>query len=52
MKVVYNVKYKFKNNENKTNEEQEYIRERLLRYCELDTYAMVKIHDKLKEVVK
>ena len=38
--------------DNKTKEEQEYIRERLLRYCELDTYAMVKIHDKLKEVVK
>ena len=28
-------------------EEQEYIRERLLRYCELDTYAMVKILEKL-----
>ena len=28
-------------------EEQEYIRERLLRYCELDTYAMVKIIEKL-----
>ena len=31
-------------------EEQEYLRERLLRYCELDTYAMVKIWEKLKEV--
>ena len=41
----------FKNLSNKTKEEQEYIRERLLRYCELDTYAMVKIYDKLKEVV-
>jgi len=30
--------------------EQEYIRERLLRYCELDTYAMVKIYQKLLEV--
>ena len=30
--------------------EQEYIRERLLRYCELDTYAMVKIFWKLKEI--
>jgi hypothetical protein len=37
---------------NKSKEEQEYIRERLLRYCELDTYAMVKIYEKLKEVVK
>lgn len=36
---------------NKPKEEQEYIRERLLRYCELDTYAMVKIYEKLKEVV-
>ncbi len=30
--------------------EQEKIRERLLKYCELDTYAMVKIWEKLKEV--
>ena len=37
---------------NKTKEEQNYIRERLLRYCELDTYAMVKIYEKLLEVVK
>lgn len=37
---------------NKPIEEQNYIRERLLRYCELDTYAMVKIYEKLKEVVK
>ena len=36
---------------NKSKEEQEYIRERLLRYCELDTYAMVKIYEKLKEVI-
>lgn len=33
-------------------EEQEYIRERLLKYCELDTYAMVKIYEKLKQIVK
>ena len=31
----------------KSKEEQEYARERLLRYCELDTYSMVKIYDKL-----
>lgn len=31
-------------------EEQDYTRERLLRYCELDTYAMVKIYEKLLEV--
>ena len=36
---------------NKSKEEQQYIRERLLRYCELDTYAMVKIYEKLKEIV-
>lgn len=36
---------------NKTEKEQKYIRERLLRYCELDTYAMVKIYEKLKEIV-
>ena len=35
----------------KTKEEQEYIRERLLKYCYLDTYAMVKIYEKLLEVV-
>ena len=33
-------------------EEQEHIRERLLKYCELDTFAMVKIYEKLKEVIK
>ena len=33
-------------------EELEYTRERLLRYCELDTYAMVKIYEKLESVVK
>ena len=27
------------------------VRERLLKYCYLDTYAMVKIHNKLIEVV-
>ncbi|WP_458405442.1 DUF2779 domain-containing protein [Methanobrevibacter sp.] len=34
----------------KTPEEQKEIREGLLRYCELDTYAMVKIWEKFKEV--
>ncbi len=34
-----------------TKEEQEFIRERLLRYCELDTYAMVKILWKLDDIV-
>ncbi len=37
----------FKNMENMSKEEMEYTRERLLRYCELDTYAMVKILEKL-----
>ena len=35
-----------------TKEEQKHVRERLLKYCELDTYAMVKIYEKLLEVVK
>ena len=35
----------------KTPEEQEEIREALLRYCELDTYAMVKIWEKFKELL-
>ncbi len=30
--------------------EYEWTRERLLRYCELDTFAMVKIYEKLQEV--
>ena len=42
----------FRNLDNMSKEEAMYIRERLLRYCELDTYAMVKIYKKLKEVVK
>ena len=42
----------FKEMENMTEEELSYTRERLLRYCELDTYAMVKILSKLKEVSK
>lgn len=33
-------------------EEQEEIREGLLEYCKLDTYAMVKIWEKFKEVTK
>ncbi len=37
---------------NKSKEEQAYIRERLLRYCELDTYAMVKIYEKLIETIE
>ena len=42
----------FRAMENMTKEELAYTRERLLRYCELDTYAMVKILTKLKEVSK
>ena len=37
---------------NLSKEDLEYTRERLLRYCELDTYAMVKIYEKLIEVTK
>jgi hypothetical protein len=33
-------------------EEAEASREALLRYCELDTWAMVKVWEKLKEVVQ
>lgn len=40
----------FKNLRNVSKEEQENTRKNLLKYCELDTYAMVKIYDKLKEV--
>ena len=40
------------NLDNLSEEERTYTRERLLRYCELDTYAMVKILTKLKEVAK
>ena len=37
---------------NKTIEEQEKIRQGLLVYCKLDTYAMVKIWEKFKEVIE
>ena len=37
---------------NMKDEELAYTRERLLKYCELDTYAMVKIYEKLIEVSK
>lgn len=33
-------------------EEQKKVRNNLLKYCYLDTYAMVKIYDKLKEAIK
>ena len=36
---------------NKSKEEQEEIRNGLLKYCELDTYAMVKVWEKFKEVI-
>lgn len=42
----------FRDLENMDLETQKYTRERLLRYCELDTYAMVKILWKLIEVTK
>ena len=38
--------------ENKSEEEKKVIRENLLKYCKLDTYAMVKIYEKLKEAIK
>jgi hypothetical protein len=33
-------------------DELERCRHNLLKYCELDTYAMVKIWEKLKEAIK
>jgi len=36
----------------KSKEEQEIIRNGLLVYCKLDTYAMVKVWEKLKEIVE
>ena len=36
----------------KSKEEQEEIMNGLLVYCELDTYAMVKIWEKFKEVIE
>lgn len=41
----------FLNLQDKTEEEQEKIRKGLLVYCELDTYAMVKIWEKFNEIV-
>lgn len=43
---------KFISLSNMEKEELEYTRERLLKYCYLDTYAMVKIYEKLIEVSK
>ena len=40
----------FMNLANKTKEEQETLRNGLLVYCKLDTYAMVKVWEKLKEI--
>lgn len=37
---------------NMTKSEQAEVRESLLRYCELDTYAMVKVWEELKRVAK
>ena len=38
--------------EEHSKEKQDYIRKCLLEYCKLDTFAMVKIYEKLKEIVK
>ena len=40
----------FANLSSYTKEEQEEIRHSLLKYCELDTYAMVKIYQKIKKI--
>ena len=42
----------FANLINMTKQEQEIVRHNLLKYCELDTYAMVKIWQKLLEVTQ
>ncbi len=42
----------YANLSNLSDEDIKYTRERLLRYCELDTYAMVKIYERLEDVVK
>ncbi len=36
----------------KSREEQEKVREALLAYCKLDTYGLVKIYEKFREVIK
>jgi len=36
----------------KTKEEQQILREALLTYCKLDTYAMVKVWEKLKAIIE
>ena len=41
-----------RNDITKMKEEQEIIRYNLLKYCELDTYAMVKIFYKLRDICK
>ena len=41
----------FKSMRNMNEDEIKVLRHNLLKYCELDTYAMVKIHDKLRELV-
>lgn len=40
----------FRQLSNLNEDELEYTRHRLLKYCELDTYAMVKIYEKLKDL--
>lgn len=41
----------FQSLKNKTIEEQKEIRQGLLKYCELDTYAMVKIWRKFNQIL-
>ena len=38
--------------QNLSKEEQDILRSNMLKYCKLDTYAMVKIYEKLKEIMK
>ena len=42
----------FKELSNLDGESLEHAKNRLLKYCELDTYAMVKIYEKIKEASK
>ena len=41
----------FSNLVNYNGKELEQVRNNMLKYCELDTYAMVKIYEKLKEII-
>jgi hypothetical protein len=54
LELVHNgseASYTFRTLSNYSKEEQKEIRKHMLEYCGLDTFAMVKIYNKLKEKV-